>query len=1293
MGQTQSQESESASPPRSEPDDQFDISQIPDDRDQASNHNSDAGTDRTPAHAPDESSGMANRLDRNRRHKDQSLAVKKDANASRRKSKNRHRKRRLSSNNASDDAVGGVPKRTSPPLVNQVKDTSPNTRPLKDTEPETYHIYATSDTSDAEDTESKRRGGFNAFATLNGASQKSTPAVSNTGFDNSHDRQRALEKEENQHISYTPEIDVATGTKAPDGETLGPPTMRVTQLEMNGEGRFLCPSAEVHNCRLTFGSAKAATRHANIHTTSFRCVVCGKQMSRKDTLARHMKQHSAFQIASAEAASNPNEDSEAEMPELPQAMQPNTLHDVHDRIEDGEPPEEDSIVFATPQERPEAKNLGHNLDVELQPEEHDKLEVEMAEAAPDADVVEVVSDQRSSSPSSVFDEAEDFIVKETPMPKGILKRKRDAGDGAQPQRPSPERTRKRRKGSPNSPPTSVPPNDTTKPDSVKKPEDTDALQNRQITDKIVPRLQKRQGSMDGWAQKYTPGSGLRHPTLNPKSPPSRSVTEHVEVIIPQTSQAGPSSAKSKKNANVLPNRAKSADLGRSEVDSFPGPSQRKKKKAPYATPKGKTRADPDVDYSTPVKDSAHGEVNGPNSDGDSEPVEIATSVAKRTFPAPRQQKKGQKGHDNSDSDADQSSNSDVDVSKAASAKKTSKVTQAPRPKQSDNGDRLECARCHRRFISRDLLNRHLKKQSVHVGLHKCQECSEEFWASTALAAHEKDMGHGRGNGLQGRTGAFSQTEVEKLNRWRDAFCDYHNITRIQFNDMMTDTLTRDKGNIWRWPFIKRAEFLKEYRNVLPNRNKRSMLRYRERNFQNVEGSRNWTEEDDKDLIRLHKELGPKWAEIAKRLTRTVDAVSQRWWHKLRYGDVDTGEWSKAEDAKFWKILDELRLDSDGNEPKHHRIPWNKVSEKMGTRSAQQCSNHYRARHSKKERGRWIKIDAPEKNPGLRRILTPSKMELRLRGLTTRRTPKKGLSEEYVRDDDEDDDEASADVQEDGKTSEKDKSAENTSEEDAGTGHGSEPESDVEAENQSLSSADDDGVPRTRGPVIAKTPGKVLGSSQLFEQTQANTSALKPSQTSSRKTRLPESQDRPSPNVPIQRRRLESRSPLTEIPVFENGDLDLGEEDEGNESGSDVSDGENSNDLGVTQELDEELETSDSSADGDEDAVDAEAAEAEANEEDDDNDDDTAETDEDMDGEDGNDTHDNVDEASSQEDEEDEDSEAPAKNKSSFMDSINESVKRSRMRSSQSWTGVPVPGTGLRGGRKLRKGHQADSDEE
>ncbi|KIW89292.1 uncharacterized protein Z519_10145 [Cladophialophora bantiana CBS 173.52] len=1287
---------------------EFDISQIPDDRDETSGPKSDAEPDHHPVPAPDESADMPPRS--GRKYARQPMVVKQKTNAPRRESNKRNRRRRRSSNNTSNGAASEVSKRKSPPF-SQYTNTSPNYRPLKDTEPETYHIYATSDTSDAQSAEgSVRYGGITPFPAGDGASGKNTAPVPNV---TPPDDNLVLEQAEASHEDPAPEMPVATGTKSTNGGTCGPVAAQPRQPENNDESWFLCPLADAHNCKLTFATRKSAMRHSNVHTTSFVCVVCKKQMSRKDTLAKHMKLHNALQIALAEASSNPVEDAQPEEPEQRQPPQPNV--GAHAEVKagepPGEPPEESSIKLTTPVEELELQEHGHHTEVETRPEGQEGPKVEMSEATPNVDLAEEVSDQQSISPSSLFDEAAGIIVKETPMPNGSLKRKGSSEDGAGPQRPSLERARKRRKESPSSPPTSDPPNEMTMLDSTDMSIPTDVLQSRQLTDKIVPRLQKRQANMDGWAQNYIPGSGLRHPILNPEPPPppSRPAMQQMEVVISRTSQAGPSSIKPKKKI-VLADREMGTDHEGAEVNAFEGLGRKKRRKATYATPKGKKRAEADVDYSTPTKDPTNGEVGLFDTVGDIEPMDIATSVAKRTFPARRGQKRGDSQEDDdSDFVADQNTESEDEMARAEPANKATKVTKAPKMKGSRNGDLFECGSCHRRFANQDSLNNHLRQPSAHVGLLRCQRCSEEFWASTALAEHEKDTGHGKGNGLQGRIGPFSQIEVEKLNRWRDQFCEKHNISRVQFNDMMTDTMVREKGSSWIWPFIGRTAFLKEYVDVLPNRNKRSLLRYRERNFQNVEGSKNWTAEDDKELIRLHKELGPKWAEIAKRLTRTVDAVSQRWGHKLRYGEVDTGEWSRAEDDRFRKILEELRHDSDENKLRNHRIPWNKVSEKMGTRSAQQCSNHYRAQHAKKARGTWIKMDDLEPTSASSKGLPPSKMELRLRGQKLRaRYSKKSLSEEYILDEDESSDADRDKGQRDCNAPENDKSAKDDPNEDTSINHESDSEADVEIEGQSRSSAqgahEADSVPHTRIPVIAKTPGKTLRSSQLFEQTQANTSALKPSQTSSRKARLQASQKRPSPDIPIQQRRLESKSPLQGIPVLENGELNLEEveeEDEENESKSEVSDAEESEDSDAAQQTDEEQRTPlEDSADESEDGpaghlVDDKATETEYNDDDDHG---TLDTGGDLDEDDG-DTDDNVDEGAlggdgedEDEDEDDEDEVASGGNTSSFMDSINESAKRSRIRSSQSLL-VTDPRRRDPKQRKLDDFDQDGSDEE
>jgi hypothetical protein len=618
------------------------------------------------------------------------------------------------------------------------------------------------------------------------------------------------------------------------------------------------------------------------------------------------------------------------------------------------------------------------------------------------------------------------------------------------------------------------------------------------------------------------------------------------VVASQNGQAGPSNAniskgrakgKGKKDASVNANLEMAGGEQRRTDQSTSFPVKRTRK-ATYATPKGKRRAEPGIDYFSPLANTQQN-AEAPET-SDSEPSNMATSIGRRTFSSTGSQTHAGDREEGSQSEQDRSSANESDAERSSVQNYTQGTA---------GGNSAECTTCHRMFKRESMLKKHLATAKIHSNLYGCQECSEQFWSSNLLARHQTATGHGKENGPRGRTGAFSETEVRKLNSWRDVFCEDYEITHQEFNDMMTDTLKRGSSSTWNWRFITKADLLEQYRKVLPARNKRSMLRYRERNFQNLEGSRNWTADDDRDLIRLHKELGPRWSEIAKRLTRTVDAVSQRWRHKLQPGTVGRGEWSAEENAKFADILADMRRESGVlTDVEDWHIPWTKVSERMGTRSAQQCSNRYRVMHGTKQNGRWVKIEALEKTPGASRIMTPSAMDRRLRGEHSGSRSRQQLSEQVVRDedgDDEDGDDESDDHEKASDRGEDEDAVEKERAEDQAGSESVENETKSAAAHRKRETRKTPGRP-SRHPLMQKTPGQTLQPSQLFAQTQVNTSALK----ASPKTRHGiQSQDRPSPDIPIQPRRLsDSRSPLRGIRVNVNGGREDSQESEDDDGG-------------------------------------------------------------------------------------------------------------------------------------------------
>ncbi|KIW11312.1 hypothetical protein PV08_10612 [Exophiala spinifera] len=1140
MGNEQSQES-SAQPKQEDPE-QTDLSDIPDDRDldPAPNDEDTIMTVGSPDTKPP-------------RRKTQKQKRKKKKKKKGRRSSGDGEERRLSQHVPNEEEI----------------------QLLREREPEAFDVYDSSQVGDDDD-DSRALDGDSDSRDVTSADVEAE--------DDTDSNDREVAGEPPTDVKFSPVVDAfhspsVASTKfspAQDDIDLVPATQPAPEpLKMYG--RWRCPYAETHNCEITFSQKKGAKRHGALHEAAFTCTICGKNLARKDTLQRHMATHEGSENISADARQRVQEDPAAQ-----------TAADLkasffEDQIE--EPQDEKSPEYRTPRESSQdllesddGKDVDEdNAQVSDEHEEesdHNMIRVveELFQAQLDAqstasqgdEEVEAgkgegaavpEADSKSQSPvttTSVSDGAEKVSSNETPVPKPGSKRKRDAGPALDSSAQSREKKLKRRKHVGDSPPTSAQRAQEGMPRSWAAVNSASESA-QQVTERIVPSLRTRQSTIDSWAQRSNPGSGSR-PSISASWSPPPSTAIRVEVAV--ASDSSKSRSKSKTGKTKLPN-------GSFQTNGLEAFGLQRVRDAAYTTPKGKNRAEPGLNYVSPNKVSSQ---QADSDESDSGPANFATSVARRTLSGNRPRKRASSRNEDSSSEMEE-------PQVGGSGTNRSKKTGSREPKPQANNV-VECRKCHKGFRSEESLRLHLKDPKIHAHLYSCGECMEQFWSMNLLSKHEKETGHDRGNGVQGLTGHFSEAEVQKLQDWRDTFCADHKITVEQFNDMMTDTLKRRKGESWDWHFISKRAFLNEYYEVLPHRNRRSMTRYRERNFQNLEGSKNWTADDDKDLIRLYKELGPKWSEIAQRLTRTTDAVAQRWRHKLQHKHNELGKWTAKEEDKFTKALEEVRRTSGlASQAEDWHIPWNKVSEKVGTRSALQCSNHYRVLHSTKRQGRWIKVDGLEKTPGSSRILTPSKMERRLKGQTADSARRSQLSQEYVNEEDDEDDEHEPN----------DRTPSPPIDEDVDEDVSDGADDDVHSSEGSSSH-------RNRNPLQEQTPNETLRPTQLFGQTQANTSVVRPVFPDSRRHLL--SQDAPSPKIPIQRQQLSVRSPLSEIVAKEDDDeSDEEAEDEESEPDSDLlrnedgeDDSEEQGDASLTNGRDDgeaedrEIETSDEDQD-------------------------------------------------------------------------------------------------------------------
>ncbi|PLN78506.1 hypothetical protein BDW42DRAFT_142827 [Aspergillus taichungensis] len=212
---------------------------------------------------------------------------------------------------------------------------------------------------------------------------------------------------------------------------------------------------------------------------------------------------------------------------------------------------------------------------------------------------------------------------------------------------------------------------------------------------------------------------------------------------------------------------------------------------------------------------------------------------------------------------------------------------------------------------------------------------------------------GKHGAAHGQVGHFGKHESQTLEKFKKDFCRTHDISDELFNQMVQHS-DRDKE-----PFpcdtVEKKDMWKHIYEALPSRDRRSIYRFMRRHFGSTsQRPHDWTPAQDKELIRLYQEFGPKWTTIAKLIERTDDDVSQRWKNQLQHqSTMNRGPWSEAEVHELQRTLQDVwnakqasgQLDGLGRdiyEMDDTIIPWGQVSDRLNhCRSRQQCGDKWR----------------------------------------------------------------------------------------------------------------------------------------------------------------------------------------------------------------------------------------------------------------------------------------------------------------------------------------------------------------
>jgi len=756
----------------------------------------------------------------------------------------------------------------------------------------------------------------------------------------------------------------------------------------------------------------------------------------------------------------------------------------------------------------------------------------------------VSSDQDTSSPNSVFDPADSPApANNLPAPKSRLKRKRGASQSAKVSVVKTARPDKKGRGDV-SPPSSIEHmgevETTTKP-SNKKRKIADAS-NKKAKASGSRKLSASQPTLGSWVKSLSSDASLKHLPFQPTPAKKRLSRTIADFVSKSATLAGPSNSRISAD---IPKRPKG--WSKKVIEQINADKTLASKIGPITvqtSANGKKRAEPDIDYASPLPKGSQNVPGSPDLGGNANEGGLATTVARRDFPGRGNRTKDKVPvSEDSDKSASSSENAGPDTDSESSRLGLDYKEAATSIQDSKISKRHLCKTCHRTFKTARILRLHWSHEGIHDNLLKCSDCSDTFFSATALAKHRRKKSHGGGTGggtgSEGRKGPFGADEVWKIEEWRDSFCAEFKIDRTVFNDMMAASCRKGRDTSWNWNFILKQDFLEQYNSLLPNRNRRSMLRYRERNFQNVETSKVWTKDDDDELENLVKELGTKWIEIGQRLTRTSDAVSQRWRNRVQHRHkMNGGDW-RAQETELLKtaiVKLKTRLGVPLDESSDYRIAWSQISNEMGNiRTAQQCSNHWKwlaQEHRFSERAQKV----PKGFDDGGELKAKGKGKRRSEGARRGRPPSKAaISDEYIKESDEEgegereaangdeQEESESDVQES-----RSKSAERTKQQrrDLPKVAESSLQGSVMLTKKGVHSLPDSqntgsGTPRPPYNLLTtRTPAQDMTLSQAFGHTQANTSALRGSGAGGKEVvEVTDSQDRPERPSPAIKVRL------------------------------------------------------------------------------------------------------------------------------------------------------------------------------
>lgn len=222
-------------------------------------------------------------------------------------------------------------------------------------------------------------------------------------------------------------------------------------------------------------------------------------------------------------------------------------------------------------------------------------------------------------------------------------------------------------------------------------------------------------------------------------------------------------------------------------------------------------------------------------------------------------------------------------------------------------------------------------------------------------------------------GVFTESEILKLDSFRDSYCQKNELTQRQFNELVQSNGRKnpDATNLW-----------KEVHEVTPYRTRMSTMRFCRRRYHNFSARGTWTQSEDESLRLAVAEKGKAWKAVGEMIERFPEDCRDRYRnYHVNSEHRNREEWTESEvrnlcsavyacmrmikeerkrlrEEKFsGRDVPESESESDEEIQEMKLINWQAVSDRMGptggARSRLQCSFKW-GRMKMADRNRYLK---------------------------------------------------------------------------------------------------------------------------------------------------------------------------------------------------------------------------------------------------------------------------------------------------------------------------------------------------